>query len=138
MAAPTPGPGDGWIATMRHIARECRVWVVGRTPCVRVDQIAADFPDRDRVLRVMDENEAECVESAASVICKPYGEIVAGPLRYEEGILTAEVGLTRVIETRRLFDPVGHYHRSDVFQLAVDTRPRHAVPLVSEDVARDN
>ena len=114
------------------------VWSRGRNPCVRVDQIAADFPDRDRVWWVMDEDEAECVESAASVVCKPYGEIVSGPLRYEEGILTAEVGLTRVIETRRLFDPVGHYHRSDVFQLAVGNRPRHAVTLVSEDAARDN
>jgi hypothetical protein len=60
----------------------------------------------------MDEDEAEWVEPGNSVICNPNGEIVAGPLRYEEGILTAEVDSTRVNETRRLFDPVGHYHRS--------------------------
>ena len=36
------------------------------------------------LVRVMDEGEADCVELAASVICNPYGEIVAGPLRYEE------------------------------------------------------
>ena len=77
-----------------------RVWVVGVTRVGELDDIAADFPDRDPRLWVMDEDEAECVESAASVVCKPYGEIVSGPLRYEEGILTAEVGLTRVIETR--------------------------------------
>ncbi len=47
--APTLARGDGWIATMRHIAREGRVWVVGVNPCVHVDQIPADFPDRDRV-----------------------------------------------------------------------------------------
>jgi nitrilase len=46
--------------------------------------------------------------------------------------------LTRVTETRRLFDPAGHYHRPDVFQLTVDTRPRHAVRLVSEDTVIDN
>jgi hypothetical protein len=28
---------------------------------------------------------------------------------------------------RRLFDPVGHYHRPDVFQLTVDTRQRRPV-----------
>jgi hypothetical protein len=33
---------------------------------------------------------------------------------------------------------LGHYHRSDVLQLTVDTRPRHAVMLVSEDAASDN
>jgi predicted amidohydrolase len=27
-----PGPGDGWIATMRHIARENRMFVVGVNP----------------------------------------------------------------------------------------------------------
>ena len=131
--APTLARGDGWIATMRHIAREGRVWVVGVNPCLRVDQIPADFPNRDRVWRVMDAEEADWVEPGNSVICNPNGEIVAGPLRYEEGILTAEVDLTRVNETRRLFDPAGHYNRPDIFQLTVDTRQRRAVNLISED-----
>ena len=30
--APTLARGDGWIATMRHIAREGRVWVIGVNP----------------------------------------------------------------------------------------------------------
>jgi nitrilase len=136
--APTLAVGDGWIATMRHIAREGRVWVVGVNPCVRVDQIPADFPDRDRVWRSAEGDGAEWVEPGNSVICNPNGEIVAGPLRYQEGILTAEVDLTRVAETRRMFDPAGHYHRPDVFQLTVDTRPRHAVTLISEDAATDS
>jgi nitrilase len=131
--APTLARGDGWIATMRHIAREGRVWVVGVNPCVRVDQIPADFPDRDRVWRVVDEDEAEWVEPGNSVICNPNGEIVAGPLRYAEDILTAEVDLAEVAVGRRLFDPVGHYHRPDVFHLSVDTRPQRASTIVAED-----
>jgi nitrilase len=130
--APTLARGDGWIATMRHIAREGRVWVIGVNPCVRVDQIPADFPDRDRVWTVIDD-EPEWVEPGNSVICNPNGEIVAGPLRYEEGILTAEVDLAAVRSGRRLFDPVGHYNRPDVFQLSVDTRPRRAVTIVADD-----
>jgi nitrilase len=135
--APTLARGDGWIATMRHIAREGRVWVVGVNPCVRVDQIPADFPNREHVWRVMDPDEAEWVEPGNSVICNPNGEIVAGPLRYEEGILTTEVDLTRVKETRRLFDPAGHYNRPDIFQLTVDTRQRRAVTLISEKSVTD-
>jgi nitrilase len=131
--APTLARGDGWIATMRHIAREGRVWVIGVNPCLRVDQIPDDFPDRDRVWRVLDDDEADWVEPGNSVICNPNGEIVAGPLRYAEGILTAEVDLARVHEVRRLFDPVGHYHRPDVFQLSVDTRRRQAVTVIAGD-----
>ena len=47
--APTLAQGDGWVATMRHIAREGRCYVIGVNPCTRVDQIPADFPDRERV-----------------------------------------------------------------------------------------
>jgi nitrilase len=130
--APTLARGDGWIATMRHIAREGRVWVVGVNPCLRVDQIPADFPDRDRVWRVLDGDEAEWVEPGNSVICNPNGEIVAGPLRYAEDILTAEVDLAEVAVGRRLFDPVGHYNRPDVFRLSVDTRPQRAFSIVAE------
>ena len=139
--APTLARGDGWIATMRHIAREGRVWVVGVNPCVHVDQIPADFPDRDRVWPVLDDDdpdgEAQWVEPGNSVICNPNGEIVAGPLRHEEGILTAEVDPSQVDSARRLFDPVGHYNRPDVFQLSVDTRRRQAVTLVTDDPATE-
>jgi hypothetical protein len=43
--APTRATGDGWVATMRHIAREGRCFVIGVNPCLLVDQIPADFPD---------------------------------------------------------------------------------------------
>jgi len=137
--APTLARGDGWIATMRHIAREGRVWVVGVNPCLRVEQIPADFPDRDRVWKVPDpgDDEADWVEPGNSVICNPNGEVVAGPLRHEEGILTAEIDLSQVNAMRRLFDPVGHYNRPDVFQLSVDTRPRRAVTLITDGTASD-
>jgi nitrilase len=81
----------------------------------------------------VDDEKTEWVEPGNSVICNPNGEIVAGPLRQEEGILTAEIDLSAVASGRRLFDPVGHYHRPDVFQLSVDTRARHAVHVVSDD-----
>jgi nitrilase len=44
--APTLAMGDGWIATMRHIARENRMFVVGVNPVLRADQIPAGFPAR--------------------------------------------------------------------------------------------
>src|SRR5918997_3343862 len=52
--APTLAAGDAWVATMRHIAREGRCYVVGVNPCVHADQIPADFPHRERVWREQD------------------------------------------------------------------------------------
>ena len=60
--------GDAWIATMRHIAREGRCYVIGVNPCVHVDQIPADFPHRDRVRRA---DQDEWVEPGNSVIVGP-------------------------------------------------------------------
>ncbi|HEU0286326.1 MAG TPA: carbon-nitrogen hydrolase family protein [Nocardioidaceae bacterium] len=126
--APTLATGDAWVATMRHLAREGRCYVVGVNPCLHVDQIPESFPHRDRVWNR--EHHGEWVEEGNTVIVDPSGEILAGPARQEETILTAEVDLTAVRSARRLFDPTGHYNRPDVFQLTVDTRPRSAVTVV--------
>jgi nitrilase len=125
--APTLATGDGWIATMRHIAREGRCYVVGVNPCVRADQIPADFPDRDRVWSI--EQHGEWIEEGNTVIVAPSGEILAGPARQEETILYADLDLGAVASARRLFDPVGHYHRPDTFRLTVDTNPRPPVVI---------
>ena len=125
--APTLARGDGWVATMQHIAREGRVWVVGVNPALHVDQIPHDLPDRHRIAPAPGPEDGDWIEPGNSVICNPNGELIAGPLRLEEGILTATIDLRQVAELRRLFDPTGHYHRPDIFSLNVDTRARRAV-----------
>src|SRR5215213_3553051 len=65
-----------------------------------------------------------------SVIVDPAGTVLAGPLVREEGILYATLDLDAARARRRLFDPVGHYNRPDVFRLVVDDRPKpHLVSL---------
>jgi nitrilase len=129
--APTLARGDGWVATMQHIAREGRVWVVGVNPALRRDQIPHTLPDRDRIAPEPAPGDDDWVEPGNSVICNPSGQLVAGPLRHEEGILTATIDLQEVAELRRLFDPTGHYHRPDVFSLTVDSRPKPAVTTLT-------
>ena len=108
---------------MRHIAQENRCYVVGVNPCVHIDQIPADFPNRDAVWSVQPD-DGGWVEPGNSVIVSPNGELLAGPARHQETILTADIDLGAVHAARRMFDPVGHYNRPDVFRLTVDTRPR--------------
>jgi nitrilase len=124
-AAPTLAPGDAWVATMRHIAREGRCYVIGVNSCLRAEQIPADFPGRDKVWPDRPDGDG-WVEAGNSIIVGPNAEILAGPARHEETILTADIDLAVVRAARRLFDPTGHYNRPDVFRLSVDTRPRPA------------
>jgi nitrilase len=65
--------------------------------------------------------------SGGSVIISPLGEVIAGPLYGEEGILYADLDLADVVRSRFDFDAVGHYSRPDVFQLHVDERPKPEV-----------
>lgn len=90
---------------------------------MHIDQIPADFPRRDQVWRV-EQHDGEWVEPGNSVIVGPNGELLAGPARHQETILTADIDIDIVHAARRMFDPVGHYNRPDIFRLTVDTRPR--------------
>jgi nitrilase len=126
--APTLASGDGWIATMRHIARENRMFVIGVNPVLHIDQVPAGFPHRDRLVpQQYREDNGEWIEEGNTVIVAPSGEILAGPVRQREETLIVDLDLSDVLSARRLLDPVGHYHRPDIFRLHVDTSPRPPV-----------
>ena len=74
--------------------------MVGVNPCLRADQIPADLPDRERIAPGPDPEDGDWVEPGNTVIFDPHGEIVAGPLRHAEGILTAEIDLAQVRASR--------------------------------------
>jgi nitrilase len=130
--APTLATGDAWVATMQHLARENRMFVVGVNPVLHVDRIPSDFPNRDRLVpESYLASHGPWLEVGNSVIVAPSGEILAGPAREKEETLIAELDLGSVASARRLIDPVGHYNRPDVFRLHVDTSPRPAVVVES-------
>ena len=84
-----------------------------------------DFPDLAKLYPDAD----EWANPGDSVVIAPGGEIVAGPLRNEQGILYAEIDSSRVGIARRSMDIVGHYARPDIFKLHVDTRPQSPVVI---------
>jgi nitrilase len=126
--APTLAQGDGWIATMRHLARENRMFVVGVNPVLHAGQVPAGFPARDRLLApdYLEQN-GPWLEAGNTVLVAPDGSVLAGPVREREETLIADLDLRTVATARRHMDPVGHYHRPDIFRLCVDTSPRPAV-----------
>jgi len=121
--APTYDSGDDWIGTLQHIAREGRCWVAGSGVVLIRSDIPADFPEKETLYP----DSEEWINPGDSVVIAPGGEIVAGPLRQEKGLLYADVDPGRVGIARRALDVAGHYARPDVFTLHVDTRPQSPI-----------
>ncbi|MDQ3734883.1 MAG: carbon-nitrogen hydrolase family protein [Actinomycetota bacterium] len=117
--APTWDNADTWVATLRHIAKEGRVFVIGTNSCLQSSDVPAGLPRRDDLYP-----DGSWLSKGNTTIVGPDGEIIAGPLLETEGILYAEIDAHRAHQSRREFDPVGHYARPDVFQLDVDVRAR--------------
>lgn len=116
-AAPTADARDSWISTMIHIAREGRCYVIGCNQIIRKE----DYPNHLRP--ELAEDRPEVLSRGGSVIVSPMGELLAGPLYNEEGLLTAELQQKTLIESKMDFDVIGHYSRSDVFNFSVKNQP---------------
>jgi len=108
--APTADDGDAWLASMRHIARESRAFVLSCCVFQRAASYPADVPLAAG---------GDLIGRGGSVILDPEGNVLAGPLWDEEGILHAELDAATLYAARQRFDPAGHYHRPDVLSLTV-------------------
>ncbi len=113
--APTYDCGDSWVATMGHIAREGRCWVIGSGTVLRAADLPDDLPGRELLFP----DPQEWINPGDSVVVDPTGKVVAGPMRREVGVLYAEVDLAAVAPARRTLDVTGHYARPDIFELNV-------------------
>ena len=117
--APTVDERDIWRSSMRHIAHEGRCFVIS---CCQVQPSPAQLGievegwDKDRPLI-----------NGGSMIVGPLGDVIAGPLEGETGLLAAEIETDDLIRARYDLDVVGHYSRPDIFRLDVDERPREGV-----------
>jgi nitrilase len=111
--ASTADDGDGWQATLVHIARESRAFVVAPSHFQRASAYPDDFPLRDLI------EGLDVIGRGGSAILAPDGSYLAGPVYDEEAILYAQLDLARLFEERQRFDPAGHYHRPDVLRLEV-------------------
>ena len=115
--ASTADDGDAWQATLVHIARESRAFVIAPAHFQRASSYPDDFPLRDEL------EGRDLLGRGGSAVLGPDGGYLAGPLYDEEGILYAELDPARLHEERQRFDPAGHYHRPDIFKLDVTSPP---------------
>ena len=120
--APTADCRDTWQPTLRHIACEGRCFVLGCNQFVTKDLYPQDLPGLEELAP-----QPDVICRGGSAIISPLGEVLAGPLFDQEGILYADLDLAEVARAKLDFDVVGHYARPDVFQLTVDERPKLSV-----------
>ena len=124
--APTVDDRLTWAVSMQHIALEGRCYVLSACQYLLRSGCPKDYD-------AMQGNAPETVLiGGGSVIVSPLGQILAGPLRDREGLLTAELDLEEIARGKFDLDVVGHYARPDVFHLAVDERPKPAVTYRTE------
>jgi len=112
--------GEPWLATLRHIAKEGRCYVLGCGTALRT----RDVPDRLAFKQRVYSGGDEWINVGHSAIVGPDGEFLAAPAERTETILYAEVDPHALRARKWMLDVAGHYARPDVFQLTVATAAR--------------
>jgi len=107
--APTADDSEGWLVSMRHIAIEAGAFVVSAPQFIPASAFPEDFP-------LPLPPEVPVFGRGGACIVSPGGDVIAGPLYDEEGIVVAECDLRTALHAKRYFDVVGHYSRSDVLE----------------------
>lgn len=116
LLAPTWDNSDEWLSTLRHIAKEGQVFVVGVTAYLTGSDVPRDLPGAGEIYGGVEDH----LSRGNTAIVAPGGEVLEGPLIGEAGVVSATFDLDRIAAGRRAFDPTGHYSRPDILQLTVN------------------
>ncbi len=116
LVAPTWDKSPNWLQTMQHVAREGGLFVISCCMALKME----DIPDEYDFKQLYPKGRA-WINPGNSCIINPKGQLLAGPLEAEEGILYADLNMDDILEAKRMFDAVGHYARPDVFNFSVNS-----------------
>jgi len=119
--APTWDNSDVWLSTLRHIAKEGRVYVVGASLWAQASDVPVDVPFREELY-----GGEEVLSGGISVIVDPLGEVIAGPVEGKEGVIFADLDVQAARTSRHRFDPTGHFARPDILRLAAGPWSRNS------------
>jgi predicted amidohydrolase len=130
--APTADDSDGWLASMRHIAIESGAFVVSAPQYIPRNAFPDDFPV------ALPEGKEIFGRGGAAIVDPNAGDVIAGPLYGEEGMVVADCDLKRGLHAKRWFDSVGHYSREEALAPAMGgggPTPAPAAPDAGDDGA---
>lgn len=81
-----------------------------------IDVMKEDVPNAEELLTRKN--------SAFTGFIGPNGAVIGEPLIDDEGIVYADIDLSKCIQPKQMHDILGHYNRFDIFDLRVNTAPR--------------
>ncbi|KAK3174598.1 hypothetical protein OEA41_001844 [Lepraria neglecta] len=122
--APNADDSPSWTATMQHIAKEGRCFVINCNQFCKVTLSCLRFPtnlppfaatnpsDKKPDGSVWEANDI--LSHGGSCIIGPLGTFLAEPVWDKEAILYAELPMTVLTEAKMDFDAVGSYSRPDI------------------------
>lgn len=114
---PTADQREIYQSTLRHIAFEGRCFVIMSNQYVEKSEYPTDLKYYDDL---KDQPDVMC--RGGSCVINPYGEYLAGPLYDEPGILTVDLDLNDIVQSKYDWDPAGHYNRPEIFDFKVNER----------------
>ncbi len=101
----------------RALAYESKVFVINAAGVLDEDNLRTIEANVDDL-----PNKNIFASAGGSSIIAPSGDMIAGPLQAEEGILCGEIDLNDIIVEKMFHDFAGHYNRFDVFSFHVNNR----------------
>ncbi|KAH7385401.1 putative nitrilase [Phaeosphaeria sp. MPI-PUGE-AT-0046c] len=125
-----------WVASMQHIAKEGRCFVISVNQFCRVSDFPNDYPPFSDESHDRQPNGSRWTSNAVlshggSCVVGPLGMFVAEPVWDKEEIVYADLNMDELVEARMDFDAVGSYSRPDIFELKVNTNPQVSVSFQS-------
>ncbi|MBA2668507.1 MAG: carbon-nitrogen hydrolase family protein [Trueperaceae bacterium] len=128
--APTWDRGEPWISTLRHIAKEGRVFVIGCCSAVRRDDVPDAYGFKAALIPDM-----TWINPGGSAIIDPDGRFLVEPVMEREEILYANLDMGSLRGSRFQLDVAGHYGRPDLFDVTIQSNApamvRGGAPVVN-------
>ncbi|HIE78030.1 MAG TPA: carbon-nitrogen hydrolase family protein [Candidatus Thioglobus sp.] len=65
----------------------------------------------------------------------PDGQVIGEPLIDKEGIVYADIDLSKCIQPKQMHDIIGHYNRFDIFDFRVNKSPQEAASFTTKNIS---
>jgi aliphatic nitrilase len=87
-----------------------------------IDIMKEDIPNAEELLTRKN--------SAFTGVIGPNGAVIGEPLIDDEGIVYADIDLSKCIQPKQMHDILGHYNRFDIYDLRENTAPRKNITFI--------